>query len=112
LWTVAYDTEYAMVDRADDLRIGVRSTAILFGAADRFAVGALHAAALLVLAVLGVSLRLGPAFYVGLLAAAALALYQQHLIRAREPARCFRAFLNNNWFGAAVFAGLAAHYLG
>ncbi|MBK9131737.1 MAG: 4-hydroxybenzoate octaprenyltransferase [Gammaproteobacteria bacterium] len=112
LWTVAYDTEYAMVDRADDLRIGVRSTAILFGSADRFAVGALHAAALLVLAVIGAYLRLGPAYYAGLLAAAALAVYQQYLIRAREPAHCFRAFLNNNWFGAAVFAGLAAHYLG
>jgi len=112
LWTVAYDTEYAMVDRADDLRIGVRSTAILFGSADRFAVGALHAAALLVLAVIGAYLRLGPAYYAGLLAAAALAAYQQYLIRAREPAHCFRAFLNNNWFGVAVFAGLAAHYLG
>lgn len=112
LWAIAYDTEYAMVDRADDLRIGVRSTAILFGSADRFAVGALHAAALLVLAVIGAYLRLGPAYYAGLLAAAALAAYQQYLIRAREPAHCFRAFLNNNWFGAAVFAGLAAHYLG
>lgn len=111
LWTVAYDTEYAMVDRADDLRIGVRSTAILFGAADRFAIGALHAASLLVLAVIGLRLQLGAAYYAGLLVAAALALYQQHLISAREPARCFRAFLNNNWFGAAVFAGLAVHYL-
>ncbi len=64
------------------------------------------------LALVGLSLRLGPAYYAGLAAAAALALHQQSLIRTREPARCFRAFLNNNWFGAAVLAGLVAHYLG
>jgi len=110
LWTTAYDTMYAMVDREDDLRIGVRSTAILFGAADRLAVGLLQAGALLVLLLLGSRLQLGAGYYAGLAAAAGLALYQQYLIRARDPARCFRAFLNNNWFGAAVFAGLAVHY--
>jgi 4-hydroxybenzoate polyprenyltransferase len=112
LWTTAYDTLYAMVDREDDLRIGVRSTAILFGAADRFMVGLLQAGALLVLALLGIRLQLGIGFHAGLAAAAAFAIFQQYLIRARDPARCFRAFLNNNWFGAAVFAGLALHYAG
>jgi 4-hydroxybenzoate polyprenyltransferase len=112
LWTTAYDTMYAMVDRDDDLRIGVRSTAILFGGADRLGVGLLQAAALLVLVLLGVRLQLGVGYYTGLATAAALALYQQYLIRSREPARCFRAFLNNNWFGAAVFAGLVLHYAG
>lgn len=110
LWTTAYDTMYAMVDREDDLRIGVRSTAILFGAADRLAIGFLQAAALLVLVLLGTRLELGAGYYAGLAAATALAAYQQYLIRTRDPARCFRAFLNNNWFGTAVFAGLALHY--
>lgn len=112
LWTTAYDTMYAMVDREDDLRIGVRSTAILFGAADRLMVGLLQVGTLLVLLLLGFRLRLGAGYYAGLAAAAVLAAYQQYLIRARDPARCFRAFLNNNWFGAAVFAGLALHYAG
>jgi 4-hydroxybenzoate polyprenyltransferase len=112
LWTTAYDTMYAMVDREDDLRIGVRSTAIRFGAADRLAIGLLQSGALLVLLLLGFRLQLGAGYHAGLAVAAGLALYQQHLIRARDPARCFRAFLNNNWFGAAVFAGLAAHYAG
>jgi 4-hydroxybenzoate polyprenyltransferase len=112
LWTTAYDTMYAMVDREDDVRIGVRSTAILFGAADRLAIGLLQAAALLLLILLGGRLQLGAAYYAGLAAAAALAVYQQYLIRTRDPGRCFRAFLNNNWFGAAVFIGLALHYAG
>ena len=112
LWTVAYDTMYAMVDRADDLRIGVRSTAILFGRADRLMIGLLQAMTLLVLALLGSRLQLGFAYYAGLAVAAALAFYQQYLIRARDPALCFRAFLNNNWSGAAVFAGLVVQYAG
>jgi 4-hydroxybenzoate polyprenyltransferase len=112
LWTTAYDTMYGMVDRADDVRIGVRSTAILFGRADRLMIGLLQAAALSLLILLGSRLQLGPAYYAGLAAAVALAVYQQYLIRAREPAQCFRAFLNNNWFGAAIFAGLALHYAG
>ncbi len=110
VWAVAYDTMYAMVDRADDLRVGVKSTAILFGRRDRLAVGLLQALTLALLAAIGVSLNLGAYYYGGLAAAAALAGYQQFLIRHREPARCFKAFLNNAWFGAAVFGGLALHY--
>ena len=110
-WCVAFDTEYAMVDRADDLRIGVKSTAILFGDYDRAAVGAAHAATLGLLVVAGLMAKLGVLYYVGLTIAAGIALYQQRLIRDRRPERCWRAFLNNNWFGAAVFAGVALSYL-
>lgn len=111
LWTVAYDTMYAMVDRDDDLRIGVKSTAILFGDADRLVIGLLQAATLLVLVVVGHRLELSYFYYLGLGAAAALALYQQYLLRDRRPERCFRAFLNNNYFGMVVFAGILLHYL-
>jgi 4-hydroxybenzoate polyprenyltransferase len=105
-WAVAYDTLYAMVDRQDDLRIGVKSTAILFGRADRWAVAGLHAAMLLLLVAVGVTEALGVAYFAGLAVAAVLAAYQQYRIRAREPERCFEAFLNNNWLGAVVFAGI------
>lgn len=111
LWTTAYDTMYAMVDRDDDIRIGVKSTAILFGEQDRLIIGMIQALTLIVLLVAGSRFNLGGAFTVGLLAAAGLAVWQQYLIRNREPAACFRAFLNNNWFGAAIFAGIALHYL-
>jgi 4-hydroxybenzoate polyprenyltransferase len=107
-WAVAYDTAYAMVDRDDDLRIGVKSTAILFGTYDRLLVGVFHAATLALLAAAGMVAGLGLAYYVGLAAAAGFAAWQQWLIRRRERAGCFRAFLNNNWFGLAVFAGLVA----
>lgn len=110
-WSVAYDTEYAMVDRDDDLRIGVKSTAILFGSLDRLMVGVAHAATLGLLALVGILADLGIPYYVGLAAAAGTAAYQQRLIAERARAGCFRAFLNNNWFGAAVFAGLFADYL-
>jgi 4-hydroxybenzoate polyprenyltransferase len=110
LWAVAYDTLYAMVDREDDLRVGVKSTAILFGRGDRAVVAALHAGTLAVLALVGGRVGLGPPFYLGLGVAAALAVYQQYLARDRDPAACFRAFLNNNWLGAAVFVGVAASY--
>jgi 4-hydroxybenzoate polyprenyltransferase len=106
-WAVAYDTAYAMVDREDDRRIGVKSTAILFGAWDRAMILAHHTAALVLLAVAGAQAGRGKIFYLGLTVAAVLAMYQQWLIRDRVPAACFRAFLNNNWFGLAVFAGLA-----
>jgi 4-hydroxybenzoate polyprenyltransferase len=104
-WVIAYDTFYAMVDRADDLKVGVRSSAILFGRYDRLITALLQAATLLILAFLGRGL--GLYFGLGLGVALLLALYQQWLIRDRDPARCFRAFLNNNYFGAAIFAGLA-----
>ena len=104
LWAIAYDTFYAMVDREDDLRIGVKSSAILFGRYDRLVTALLQAATLATLALAGPVP--GGWYGAGLLLAAALAAYQQWLIRRREPAQCLKAFLNNTWFGAAVFAGL------
>jgi len=109
-WVIAYDTLYAMSDREDDLKIGVKSSAILFGRYDRLAVAALHAGALLVLLWVGVQAQRGASYFAGLAVAAACALYQQRLVRGREPAACFRAFGHNQWFGLAVFAGLALDY--
>ena len=110
IWTVAYDTLYAMVDREDDLKVGVKSTAILFGDLDRAFVAGMQIAVLLVLALVAARFELGTPFYIGLLAAALLFAWQQVLIANREPAACFRAFLNNNWVGAAIFAGLLIDY--
>ena len=110
LWATAYDTMYAMVDREDDLRIGVKSTAILFGEADRIIIGAIQAMFLLTMLVVGNKLNLGWIYYVGLAVAAALTVYQQFLIKEREPEQCFLAFLNNNWLGAAIFLGILGHY--
>ncbi|MDZ7735548.1 MAG: 4-hydroxybenzoate octaprenyltransferase [Gammaproteobacteria bacterium] len=111
LWTVAYDTIYAMVDRDDDIRIGIKSTAILFGSEDRLIIGIIQALLVAVLIVIGIRIELGEMYYVGIGAAALLAVYQQYLIRDREPDRCFKAFLNNHWLGVAVFMGLLSHYL-
>ncbi|MDP5292816.1 4-hydroxybenzoate octaprenyltransferase [Oceanimonas sp. CHS3-5] len=105
-WTVAYDTMYAMVDRDDDLKIGVKSTAILFGRRDKLIVGLLQLATLLLLVAAGRVFELAAPFYWGLLVAAGLFVYQQRLIRDRERMPCFRAFLNNNHAGMAIFAGL------
>ncbi len=110
-WAVAYDTEYAMVDREDDLKIGIKTSAITFGRYDVAAVMACYAIALALLAVVGYGLRLGIFYYAGLAIAAGIAVYHYTLIRTREPAKCFKAFLHNNWLGAAVFAGLVGHYL-
>lgn len=110
LWTVAYDTMYAMVDREDDLRIGVKSTAILFADADRFVIGVLQVTVIITLVMVGRHLDLGPWYFLGIAVAAALAIYQQRLLRNRAPAGCFKAFLNNHWFGAAIFLGLALDY--
>lgn len=107
VWTVAYDTQYAMVDRDDDLKIGIKSTAVLFGRADRLMIGLLQGATLALLAWAGVRLGLGGFFWAGLAAMAATFVYQQWLIRERDRDRCFRAFLNNHWSGLLVFAGLA-----
>jgi len=107
-WAVAYDTAYAMVDRDDDVRIGVKSTAILFGRYDRLFIGIAHALTLALLATAGIMAAAPLLYYVGLAVAAAIALYEQWLIRDRARERCFRAFLNNNWFGAVIFVGLAA----
>lgn len=107
LWAVAYDTFYAMADREDDLRAGVKSSAILFGSADRGVTAGLQLATLALLACVGVLDGRGAVWFAGLVVAAGFAGYQQWLIRNRDPASCLRAFLNNAWFGAAVFAGLA-----
>jgi 4-hydroxybenzoate polyprenyltransferase len=106
-WTIAYDTEYAMVDREDDRKIGIRTSAILFGRFDVAAVMLFHAAFLALLAGIGWHLHLAWPYYAGLGGAALLMAYQYVLIRGREPQRCFQAFLNNNWVGGVVFAGIA-----
>jgi 4-hydroxybenzoate polyprenyltransferase len=106
-WTIAYDTEYAMVDRDDDRKIGIRTSAILFDRFDVAAVMLSHAAFLALLAGIGWHMHMTWPYYAGLAGAAALIGYQYTLIRGREPGRCFRAFLNNNWVGGAVFAGTA-----
>jgi 4-hydroxybenzoate polyprenyltransferase len=110
-WIVSYDTLYAMVDRDDDLRVGIKSTAILFGSADRLFVGLLQATALTTLALLGVQLGLGLFYHLGLAAAAALFGYQHYLIRARSREGCFKAFLNNVWVGFALFVGVVLESL-
>jgi len=107
-WAIAYDTEYAMVDRDDDLRIGVKSSAILFGRFDVAGVMLSHVLFLGTLVVAGWWLTMGVLYHIGLAMAAALVIYQYALIRTRERERCFRAFLNNSWVGAVIFAGLAA----
>ena len=109
-WSVAYDTAYAMVDREDDLRIGVKSTAVLFEGFDRAMIAVAHAITLALLVAAGHMARLGILYHAGLIAAAGFAVYQQYLMRGRTREGCFQAFLNNNWFGAAVFAGLVLHY--
>ncbi|MDH5257475.1 MAG: 4-hydroxybenzoate octaprenyltransferase [Gammaproteobacteria bacterium] len=111
LWTTAYDTMYAMVDRKDDLKIGVKSTAILFGQNDRIIIAGLQIATLSLLVVAGVYLQLGTLYYSGLVIAGGFAVYQQFLIKDRFEKQCFVAFLNNNWFGMVIFAGLFLHYL-
>jgi 4-hydroxybenzoate polyprenyltransferase len=110
-WAVAYDTEYAMVDRVDDLKIGIRTSAITFGRFDVAAVMLCYALALGLIGWVGYGLYLGWPFYAGLLLAAGIAGYHFTLIRARDPAKCFKAFLHNNWIGASVFAGIALSFL-
>ncbi len=110
VWALIYDTQYAMVDRKDDLKIGIKSTAILFGRYDLLAIGLLQILMLALLAVIGVTAELGLAYFGGLILAAGLAVYQQYLTRHREPAACFKAFLNNNYFGMVIFVGLVVDY--
>ncbi|WP_022948056.1 4-hydroxybenzoate octaprenyltransferase [Methylohalobius crimeensis] len=110
LWAVIYDTMYAMVDRDDDLKIGVKSSAILFGRYDRLIVGLIQGAMLGVLIWVGYLQNLGGGYWLGLLAAAGMAAYQQFLIRDRNRSECFQAFLNNNWFGGVIFLGIALDY--
>ena len=107
-WALAYDTEYAMVDREDDLKIGIRTAAITFGRFDVVAVMLCYAATLGILAAVGWQLHYGALYFAGLAAAAALAGYHYTLIRDRSREGCFAAFRHNNWFGAAIFAGIVA----
>ena len=107
-WALAYDTEYAMVDRDDDLKIGIRTAAITFGRFDVLAVMLCYAAMLGILVVIGWQLRYGAGYFAGLAAAAAVAGYHYTLIRDRSRDGCFAAFRHNNWFGAAIFAGIVA----
>lgn len=109
-WAIAYDTEYAMVDRDDDLKIGIRTSAIAFGRFDVAAVMLCYAVFLGILARIGLQRNFSRWFFAGLLVAACMALYHYMLIRARTREGCFKAFLHNNWLGAAVFAGIAIDY--
>jgi len=111
IWALVYDTEYAMVDREDDLKIGVKSTAILFGDHDRLIIGVFQVSMFVILIRVGSTLGLGVYYYLGLAGAGLAAMRQQFLIRHREPKGCFLAFLNNNYLGMVLFLGLAADYL-
>jgi 4-hydroxybenzoate polyprenyltransferase len=106
LWALVYDTMYAMVDKDDDLKIGVKSTAILFGDYDRHIMAVLQLVIIGLLMKVGLMQQLGWPYYLGLTIAAGLSIYQQRLIFHRDEKQCFQAFLNNNWFGLAVFAGI------
>lgn len=110
-WAVAYDTEYAMVDRDDDLKIGIKSSAITFGRYDIAAVMMCYVATLLLLAAVGAYLQMNAYYYAGLAAASCTAVYHYFLIRNRDRKNCFKAFLGNNWFGLFVFGGVALNYL-
>lgn len=110
-WAIAYDTEYAMVDREDDLKIGIKTSAITFGRFDVVAVMVCYALTLAILAGIGWWMRFSVIYYGGLVVAGLLAVYHYSLIRERQPARCFKAFLHNNYVGLAIFAGLAAELL-
>ena len=110
LWPLAYDTIYAMVDRDDDVKIGVKSTAILFGEADITIIGCLQFAVLATYFLVGQQLEFSFYYYLGLLIAGSLAVYQLYNIRHRDPAACMAAFLQNNWIGLAIFVGVLAHF--
>lgn len=111
LWTVAYDTLYAMVDRDDDLKVGIKSTAILFGEADKAIIGMLQALVILILVMVGHRAELGAVYYLGVAVMAGLFVYHQYLAKDRAREGCFKAFLNNNWAGFAVFTGLVIDLL-
>ncbi len=110
LWATAYDTMYAMADRDEDIKIGVKSTAILFGDGDRLIIGILQVLLLLDLILIGRQSQLGLYYYLGVMVAAGLGVYQQYLIKDREPKKCIQAFLNNNWLGMAIFVGIFVDY--
>lgn len=110
LWAVAYDTQYAMVDRDDDVKIGIKSTAILFGQYDKLIIGILQIGVLALMAIIGELNGLGWGYYWSILVAGALFVYQQKLIANREREACFKAFMNNNYVGLVLFLGLAMSY--
>lgn len=110
LWSVSYDTMYAMVDRDDDIKIGVKSTAILFGDADRLIIGIIQCMFLLGMSLIGQKLELGFTYSFALFIALLLSIYHQYLIRDRQPSGCFKAFLNNHYLGLVLFVGLLIHY--
>ena len=109
-WAIAYDTEYAMVDREDDVRIGIKTSALTLGRFDVLGVMICYGAMLAVLAGIGLHRGLGPPYYLGLTGAAGLAAYHHRLIRGRDRAGCFKAFNHNNWVGASIFAGLFSDF--
>lgn len=110
LWATAYDTMYAMVDYDDDIKIGVKSTAILFGNLDKLIIGIIQILLILDLLIIGHRAQLGSFYYAGVIAASGFAIYQQYLIKDREQVLCFKAFLNNNWFGLVLFVGVFLDY--
>ena len=109
-WTLAYDTEYAMVDRDDDLKIGIKTAAITFGQFDVIIIMLCYAMFLALLAIVGTMLQMGMIYYLGLVMALAIAVYHYVLIRERKRENCFKAFLHNNWIGGTVFVGIAMDY--
>lgn len=111
LWTVAYDTMYAMVDRDDDLKIGVKSTAILFGDLDKVIIGVLQLTTLIILGLVGYQLEMTGSYYIALSLASCFFSYQQFLIRNREREPCFQAFLNNHYVGLILFLGISLHFM-
>ncbi len=110
IWTVAYDTMYGMADREDDLKLGLKSTAILFGDYDRIMIAVFQLLFLLALVLVGLDLEFSGVYYLGLGFSALLLGYEQFLIADRKPAHCFAAFLHNHWVGAVVFAGIMGHF--
>jgi 4-hydroxybenzoate polyprenyltransferase len=110
LWTTAYDTFYAMADREDDMFAGVKSTAILFGDDDLVIIGVLQFMFLLVMALIGSQLEMSFSYYIGVLGAGLLSIYQQYVAKDKQPAHCLQAFLNNNWVGGVIFLGIVFHY--
>jgi len=111
LWTTAYDTQYGMVDIEDDIKKGMKSTAILFGNHDTFIIGALQLLTLILITIVGILTERGFVFYLGIFAAVGFIYYQQKLIKDREPDKCLKAFLNNNYLGMVLFIGIAIDYL-
>ena len=111
VWSVVYDTLYAMVDREDDLAVGIKSTAILFGRHDRLITGLLMALMIVMLAVIGAWQDLHWPWFAAVLVSAALFIRQLARIRQRDTTACFKAFLNNNWVGAVIFLGLLGHFI-